>query len=37
MILHPTMMCKSKILKNNKYPITERPEDFILFLGLIKK
>lgn len=37
MILHPTLMCKSEVLKNNKYPITERPEDFILFLELIKK
>ena len=37
MILHPTLMCKSKILKDNNYPIINRPEDFILFLDLIKK
>jgi hypothetical protein len=37
MILHPTLMCKSKVLKNNNYPVMDRPEDFILFLKLIKK
>lgn len=36
MILHPTLMCKSKVLKQYNYPITQRPEDFILFLDLIK-
>ncbi len=37
MILHPTLMCKSEVLKNYNYPLTQRPEDFILFLDLIKK
>ena len=37
MILHPTLMCKADVLKNNKYPVTQRPEDFILFLELIKE
>lgn len=37
MILHPTLMCKTDVLKNNNYPVTQRPEDFILFLDLIKK
>lgn len=37
MILHPTLMCKKEVLKENNYPITDRPEDFILFLELIKK
>lgn len=37
MILHPTLMCKTDILKKHKYPVTERPEDFILFLDLIKQ
>lgn len=37
MLLHPTLMCKSEVLKNHQYPVTDRPEDFILFLELIKK
>lgn len=37
MILHPTLMCRKEVFKHVEYPLTERPEDFILFLELIKR
>ena len=37
MLLHASLMCKSEILKKYNYEISQRPEDFILFLRLIRK
>ena len=36
-LLHPTLMAKTSILKQNPYPAISRPEDFILFMDLIKR
>lgn len=37
MLLHPTVMAKKEVFDNNHYPETDRPEDLILFLQLIRK
>lgn len=36
-LLHASMMVKTEILKENNYLVMSRPEDFVLFLKLIKK
>jgi len=37
LLLHASLMTKKEVLKQNSYPPTSRPEDFILFLNLIHK
>lgn len=36
-LLHPTMMVKTEVLKQNPYPAISRPEDLILFMDLISR
>lgn len=36
-LLHPTLMARAQVLKDNPYPEISRPEDFVLFLELMKK
>lgn len=36
LLLHPTMMVKTDILQRHPYPEMDRPEDWVLFLELIR-
>lgn len=36
LLLHPTLFTRKEILKYNPYPEMERPEDWVLFLDLIR-
>ena len=36
-LLHPTLLIRSKILKKHFYPEMARPEDWVLFLSLIRQ
>ena len=36
LLLHPTLVIRTEILKNHPYPEMARPEDWVLFLDLIK-
>jgi len=37
LLLHPTLMIKTEILKKHPYPAMSRPEDWVLFLELIRR
>lgn len=36
LLLHPTLLIRTDILKNHPYPEMDRPEDWVLFLDLIR-